>query len=381
MKIAFIGQKGIPAKSGGVENHVENLAVELAQKGHAVFVYVRNNYTDKNLMEYKGVKLIHLPSIPTKNLDAISHTFFAIVHAIFQKYDVVHFHSIGPNSLNFLIKIFKPKTALIATYHCQDYLHQKWGAFARTYLKLGEYMTCKITDKTIAVTKTLQKFVRDKFKKETVVIPSGVRVAKNANTNELEKWGLKENEYIISVSRLIRHKGIHYLIEAFKNLEDRNLTGGKKLVIVGDGFYTSDYVAELKKIAEVSKNIIFVGAQNGEALSQLFSHSYLFVQPSNFEGLSIALLEAMAYGKAVLVSDIAENVEAVAEAGVLFKQGDVVDLENKLAELIGNQERVNALAQAGKERAEKLYNWNELAYKIENVYKEAINRKNKNNRN
>ncbi|PIP26996.1 MAG: glycosyl transferase family 1 [Candidatus Moranbacteria bacterium CG23_combo_of_CG06-09_8_20_14_all_39_10] len=381
MKIAFIGQKGIPAKSGGVENHVENLAVELAQKGHAVFVYVRNNYTDKNLMEYKGVKLIHLPSIPTKNLDAISHTFFAIVHAIFQKYDVVHFHSIGPNSLNFLIKIFKPKTALIATYHCQDYLHQKWGAFARTYLKLGEYMTCKITDKTIVVTKTLQKFVRDKFKKETVVIPSGVRVAKNANTNELEKWGLKENEYIISVSRLIRHKGIHYLIEAFKNLEDRNLTGGKKLVIVGDGFYTSDYVAELKKIAEVSKNIIFVGAQNGEALSQLFSHSYLFVQPSNFEGLSIALLEAMAYGKAVLVSDIAENVEAVAEAGVLFKQGDVVDLENKLAELIGNQERVNALAQAGKERAEKLYNWNELAYKIENVYKEAINRKNKNNRN
>ena len=282
MKIAFIGQKGIPAKSGGVENHVENLAVELAQKGHAVFVYVRNNYTDKNLMEYKGVKLIHLPSIPTKNLDAISHTFFAIVHAIFQKYDVVHFHSIGPNSLNFLIKIFKPKTALIATYHCQDYLHQKWGAFARAYLKLGEYMTCKITDKTIVVTKTLQKFVRDKFKKETVVIPSGVRVAKNANTNELEKWGLKENEYIISVSRLIRHKGIHYLIEAFKNLEDRNLTGGKKLVIVGDGFYTSDYVAELKKIAEVSKNIIFVGAQNGEALSQLFSHSYLFVQPSNF---------------------------------------------------------------------------------------------------
>ncbi len=379
MKIAFIGQKGIPAKSGGVENHVENLAVELAQKGHAVFVYVRNNYTDKNLTEYKGVKLIHLPSISTKNLDAISHTFLAIVHAIFQNYDVVHFHSIGPNSLNFLIKIFKPKTALIATYHCQDYLHQKWGVFARACLHLGEYMTCKVPDKTIVVTGTLQKFVRDKFKKEAVIVPSGVRVAKNAGTNELEKWNLKENEYIVSVSRLIRHKGIHYLIEAFKNLEDRNLTGGKKLVIVGDGFYTSDYVLELKKIAEVRKNIIFVGAQTGEALSQLFSHSYLFVQPSNFEGLSIALLEAMAYGKAVLVSDIAENVEAVAEVGVLFRQGDVVDLENKLAELIGNQERVNVLAQAGKERADKLYNWNDVAYKIENVYKEVVNRKNKNN--
>lgn len=379
MKIAFIGQKGIPAKSGGVENHVENLAVELAQKGHAVFVYVRNNYTDKNLMEYKGVKLIHLPSISTKNLDAISHTFLAIAHAIFQNYDVVHFHSIGPNSLNFLIKIFKPKTALIATYHCQDYLHQKWGIFARAYLKLGEYMTCKVPDKTIVVTSILQKFVKNKFGEETVVIPSGVRVLRNESVKELEKWNLKDNGYIVSVSRLIRHKGIHYLIEAFKKLEDKNLSGGKKLVIVGDGFHTAGYAAELKEIARGRKNIIFVGAQKGEALNQLFSHSYLFVQPSHYEGLSIALLEAMGYGKAVLVSDIAENTEVVAEAGVSFKQGDAVDLEVRLAELIADQERVDALAQAGKERVEKLYNWTDVAHKIENVYKEVANRKNKNN--
>ena len=90
MKIAFIGQKGIPAKSGGVENHVEEVAARLAQKGHEVFVYVRNNYTEKNLEDYRGIKLVHLPSISTKHLDAISHTLFATIHALFQKYDVIH---------------------------------------------------------------------------------------------------------------------------------------------------------------------------------------------------------------------------------------------------------------------------------------------------
>lgn len=375
MKIAFIGQKGIPAKIGGVERHVEELATRLAQKGHEVFVYVRNNYTDKNLQAYEGVKLVHLPSIPTKNMDAISHTLLAIVHAIFHRYDVVHMHSIGPNSLNFLIRIFKPKTILIATYHCQDYSHKKWSAFAKAYLKLGEYMTCKIPDKTIVVTKILQKFVKEKFGTEAEVIPNGASISSDQDSDRLTQWNLGKNSYLLAVSRLIRHKGIQYLISAFKNLEDKGLTDGKKLVIVGDGFYTDDYVEELKKMAEGRKNIIFTGAQSGADLRQLFSHAHFFVQPSDSEGLSITLLEAMGYGKAVLVSDIPENLEAVAEAGVSFKHGDISDLEKKMIGLLGNQERIDEIGRIGKVRAEQVYDWNQIADKTEALYKDVISKK------
>jgi len=376
VKIAFIGQKGIPTTSGGVEKHVECLASKLSEKNHEVFVYVRNNYTKKYINEFKGVKLIHLPSISSKHLDAISHTFLATIHALFQDYDAIHYQAIGPSSLSFLVKIFKPKTALIATFHCQDYFHQKWGWLARNYLKFGEFMTCKVPDKTIAVSNVLGTYVRRAYNKNAKVIPNGVSITPTDSTDQLMQWGLEKDGYIVSISRLVKHKGIHYLIEAYKNLEDKNLTDGKKLVIVGDGFYTDDYVNYLRVLAVGSKNIIFTGAQNGEALSQLFANAYLFVHPSDSEGLSITLLEAMAYGKAVLSSDIPENMEPLGGNGFYFRQGNTHNLEENLLKLLNNPQVLAETGAKAKEVAEKEYSWEKIAEKTENLYREAIFEKN-----
>ena len=106
MKIVFIGQKGIPTLMGGIERHVEELTIRLARQGHDVFVYTRPNYTDKNLSEYKGVRLISLPNIATKHLDAISHTLLACIDVSLRRnIDIIHFHSIGPSLLIWLVKI------------------------------------------------------------------------------------------------------------------------------------------------------------------------------------------------------------------------------------------------------------------------------------
>jgi glycosyltransferase involved in cell wall biosynthesis len=165
MKIIMIGQKGIPSRGGGVEKHVEDLSTRLVNAGHEVLAYTRPSYTEKHLKEYKGVRLISLPSVKTKNLDAISHTFLACLHLIFRirKVDIVHFHAIGPSSLLLLIKIFRPGIKIVSTFHCQDYFHQKWGFFAKTYLKLGEYICCKFSDKTIAVSEELKKYAEKKY--------------------------------------------------------------------------------------------------------------------------------------------------------------------------------------------------------------------------
>lgn len=379
MKIAFIGQKGIPANIGGVERHVEEIATRMVKSGHEVFVYVRNNYTAKNLKEYKGIKLIHLPNIPTKHLDAISHTFLATIHALFQNYDVVHYQAIGPSFLSWLVKIFKRKTVLLSTFHCQDYFHQKWGWFARTSLKFGEYVTCTIPDKTIVVSKELANYAKNKYQTESVIIPNGAGVNYTSKTNKLYQWGIRENKYILNVGRLIKHKGVHYLIEAFKQLEDTGkLPNGFKLVIVGDGFHTDDYVKYLKTISENRDNIIFTGTQSGENLFQLFSHAYLFVQPSEYEGLSVVLLEAMGYGLAPLVSDINENMEAIRDAGASFKTKDVQDLRNKLAYLLNRPSEVERLGRIAKERAEKEYSWDSITEKTIEVYKNALNNKKSN---
>lgn len=376
MKIAFIGQKGIPVtKPGGVERHVEELATRLAERNHEVFAYVRNNYTDRHLKEYAGIKLIHLPSIGTKHMDAISHTFFATLHALFCKYDVIHYHSIGPSSLSFIIKILKPKTVLVATYHSQDYFHQKWGVIAKACLKLAEYITCNIPDKTIAVSQSLGRFVRKNFQKEAVVIPNGFSVTETKETAELEKWGLIKNEYIFTASRLVRHKGIQYLIEAYKNLYDQNLHKGKKLVIAGDGAFTDDYVKFLHHLASGNKSIIFTGAQSGKALSQLFLHCYLFVQPSETEGLSIALLESMGYGKTALVSGIPENLEAIGSNGFAFRSGDAKDLEEKLHGLLNDPVLVRENGELAKIEVSKKYDWEKITTQTEALYKNLMNHK------
>lgn len=373
MKIAFIGQKGIPAKSGGIERHVEEVAVRMVKAGHEVFVYVRNNYTPEKMESYRGVHLIHLPSIPTKHLDAITHTLLASLHALFCRYDIVHYHGIGPTLLSWIPRFLKPGTPVVATFHCQDYYHQKWGAFARLSLRIGELMTCKIPNKTIAVSKSLAFLAKEKYGCQTTIIPNGAEISYCEQTDELSKWNLKDKRYILSQGRLIKHKGVHYLIEAFKQLEDTSkIPNNFKLVIVGDGFHTDDYVRYLHTIAKGRKNIIFTGTQTGEAMEQLFSHAYLFVQPSESEGMSLSLLEAMGHGLTPLVSDIKENTDVIEKDGFSFSSKSVADLHARLAYLLSRPEEVKQVGVLAKKRIQDEFSWDSIAKKTADLYESIL---------
>lgn len=324
MKIYIIGQKGLPAHGGGVETHVENLATQLVNNGHEVFAYTRRNYTSKNFTEFMGVKLISLPSIPTKNLDAISHTFFSVLDFIFRrrKADVIHFHSIGPASLIWLVKIFRPRVKVVFTFHSQCYLNSKWGKFAKFYLSLGERIGCQMADELITVSKNLKKYVEEKYNRQAIYIPNGVNTNEKLAAEEIkEKWGLEKNSYILSVSRLVKRKGLEYLISAYNQINTN-----KKLVIVGDG----DFSENLKDLAKGNSNIIFTGSQSGKTLQELYSNASLFVQASEAEGLSIALLEAASYQLPILTSDIEANLEVLGEDAFSFTSKSIVDLKEKL---------------------------------------------------
>lgn len=373
MKIVFIGQKGIPALAGGVERHVEELATRLAMKGHEVVVYARNSYTDRNLQEYKGVRLVHLPSIPTKHLDTISHTFLATIHVLFQDDTIIHFQSIGPSALCWIIGLFKRRSSLIATFHSMDYLHQKWGVAARLFLRFGEYMICTIPKKTVVLTQVQKQYVQATYNTDAVVIPNGYGIQFNSSTRLLEQWGLTEKKYILCVSRLIPHKGIHYLIDAFKQMEDAgNLPDGFKLVIVGSGFHTGAYEERLKAMGAGRQRIVFTGTQAGQALEQLFSHAYVFVQPSESEGLSISLLEALGCGVAPLVSSIPENMEPLQGLGFSFASRDVADLKRKLSWLLSHPSDVEAAGAEVQELAKRQYSWDAITDSYIRLYEELL---------
>jgi len=370
MKIAFIGQKGVPTQNGGIERYTENLALNLVNRGVEVLVYSRRYYS-RGIKEYKGIRVISLPSIRSKSLEAITNTFFACIDIIFRKVDAINFQAIGPASLIWLAKILKPKTPIIFTFHCQDYYHKKWGKFARAYLKFGEKIGCRYADKVIVTSRVLQDYVKATYGFTPIYIPYGAYTQDIIPVRDIRRWGLEEKNYVAYIGRLVRHKNVNLLIEAFKQIKT-----DRKLVIVGGSSYTDDYVRELIDMAKDDDRIIFTDNQSGRILNELFANTYVFVQPSEYEGLSVALLEAMGWGLACLVSDIPQMLEGIAQTGLSFKNGDVQDLKNKLEYLLSHPEEVESLGRAAKERVNTEYNWPGVASKLEAVYQEAIgNRK------
>ncbi|MEK7653302.1 MAG: glycosyltransferase family 4 protein [Patescibacteria group bacterium] len=381
MKIAFIGQKGIPAHQGGIEKHVEELSLRLAKAGFDITVYSRPAYTKNHQTKYQGVKIVNLPSIKTKHLDAITHTFISSLHSLFQDYDVIHYHGVGPALLSFIPRVFKPRAKVIVTFHCIDRQHQKWGAFARLMLGLGEWAACRFPHETIVVSQTLKKYCRYRFDKETSYIPNGVDIKnikiqeyKNIKNQTLKKYNLTKNNYFLVVSRLIQHKGIHTLIKAYQKISARggSACGGKKLVIVGDGANTNNYVSRLKELAAGNPDIIFTGQKSGLDLETLFKNAYLFIQPSEAEGLSIALLEAMSFGAPVLISNIEENQEATDGLALEFKNKNVNDLARQLNFAVKHPNQLKKQAALAKRHTGKNHNWDDIVKQTVEIYRQEL---------
>src|SRR3989344_910683 len=207
MTIAMIGQKGVPATSGGIERHVEELSVELAGRGHEVLVFCRSWYTRRSEREFlhRGIRCLTVPSLPSKHLDAITHTFLSIVRAAREGADVFHIHGVGPALLAWLPKLIRPHAAVVVTFHCIDRHHQKWSALARLMLHVGEWLSCRAPDATIAVSKTLHAYCRLSYAADTMYIPNGARLPDTvADASDLARFGLEPTRYFLFCARLVR---------------------------------------------------------------------------------------------------------------------------------------------------------------------------------
>lgn len=369
MEISMIGQKGLPvsADSGGVERHVEELATRLAAMGQDVTCYVRDRHVDPKLTEYKGVRLRRAPSIPTKSLDTLTHSFCASLSVLFRKADIIHYHGVGPATMAWMPRLFKPKAKVVVTFHSLDRLNKKWGFFARHYLRFGEWAATHFPHATIAVSRSIKKYCKEELGKDVEYIPNGAKPKPHPGSDLLAKWGLVPDGYILTVARLVRPKGIHHLVQAYDGFEEQ-----KKLVIVGSGDSHSDYAEELRALSEGNSAIVFTGFQDGKALEQLYANAYIYVHPSEAEGLSVSILEAMAAGRTVLVSDIPENFESIDNSGLTFVNADVDDLRAKIRELLNHPEIVVERGDRARAWIRQEYDWDVIAKKTADLYRRLI---------
>lgn len=370
MKIGVIGQKGIPSRAGGVEIHVEEVASRLADNGNDVTVYCRKSYCEEIKDTHKGINLVYIPSLNTKHLDAITYTFLASIDAVRKNYDIVHYHALGPSLLSFIPRMFGKK--VVCTVHGLDWKREKWGKIAKKALKLGELATAKFPHKTISVSESINRYYNETYKNDTVYIPNGVDDKQFVEAKEIiENYSINKGEYILFLARLVPEKGVHYLIDAFNQIDT-----DKKLVIAGGSSHTDDYVSMLKEKTKSNPNIIMTGFVKGRILDELFSNAYMYILPSEIEGLPISLLEAMSYGQCCLVSDIEENMDVIKEFGYSFKNKDVSSLKNQLQDLLNNPDKVNKVRNVVKDYVKEEYSWDIVANKTEEVY-ELLYKQNK----
>lgn len=354
----MIGHKRIPGREGGVEVVVEELATRLAAKGHSVDVYNRHKKELILPKAYKGVRLIDVPTIEKKSTDAVVYAFLASILVLFKRYDVIHYHAIGPSFFLFIPHLFGKKT--VVTVHGLNYKTPKWKGFGEKFMKWGEHVTAKYADEVIVLSKEQQKYFKNKYNRETVYIPNGTTVNDIIEPELIrDKYGLEKNSYILFVSRVVPGKGIEYLLDAYKEV-DSDL----KLIIAGESTYVGEFYTKIKEKAARDKRVELIGFVEGKTLQELYSNCALFVFPSEAEGMPMCLLEALSYNCNCLVSDIPENIEVGKQYVTTFESQNTEDLKDKIVQALGNRK-----ADGSRDYIIENFNWDAVVDKTLDCYR------------
>lgn len=379
LRIAMIGHKRIPSREGGIEVVVDELSVRLAAQGHKVDAYNRyghhvsgkkydEEYGRGDRKYYKGIRIRIIPTFRSSKLNAIVYSFLATLRALFIPYDVLHYHAEGPCAVLWIPKFFRKR--IVVTIHGLDWQRAKWGNFASFVIKSGEKMAAKYADEIIVLSKNVQQYFLDTYGRDTVFIPNGINSPQKKPAELItEQYGLKSNDYFLFLARIVPEKGIHYLIEAFREIET-----DKKLVIAGGNSQAVEYMEMVHRMAAEDERIIMTNFVQGQMLEELYSNAYAFVLPSDVEGMAVSLLEAMSYGNCCLVSDICENTEVVEDKALTFEQGNVKDLRKKLEYMLSHPEVVEDYKMQSSEYICGKYNWEDIVEQTVQVY-ENTNRK------
>jgi glycosyltransferase involved in cell wall biosynthesis len=375
VRIAFIGQRGVPATIGGIEHHVEEVGSRLVARGHDVTVFTRANYTATHVTEHRGMHVRYIPTAPTKHLEALVHSGLSTAVAMLpgaRHADILHYHAIGPSVFTPLPRALT-RRGVVLTIHGLDYDRDKWGVGARTALRSAGWISAHVPHATITVSQNLADYYLRRYRRIAHYIPNGVASPTyRAPSLITDRFGLKGGDYALFLGRLVPEKAPDLLIRAFRHVDTT-----ARLVIAGGSSFTDRYVEQLEALAARDPRVLMVGSVQGALLHELYTNAALFALPSSLEGLPLTLLEAASYGLPVVASDIPPNREIVrvdGPGGRLFPSGDEAALAAALAETLGDPDRARNGARVLGDRVIREYDWDEATDATEAVYAAVLRR-------
>ena len=357
MRLAILGTRGIPANYGGFETFAEELSVRLAARGHDVTVYGRSNNIEYKGETYKGVRLVILPTIGTKYLDTVFHTFLSVFHSIPGRFDVI----LVCNAANaiFCAVPRMTRTPVALNVDGLERKRKKWGLAGRTYYRISEYLSTIIPSVIVTDASVIRDYYAQRYHASSVMIAYGTRCDRTETAAVLTRLNVSPRNYVLYVSRLEPENNAHLVIDAYASVRT-----AMPLLIVGDAPYAEEYISKLKSTSD--PRVRFTGGIYGAGYRELQSHAAFYVHATEVGGTHPALVEAMGAGNCVLVFDTPENREVVGDCGILFK--DATDLTRQIQWAMEHPAEIETLRQKAMQRAMERYSWDTITDQYEKLF-------------
>lgn len=363
--ISIIGSRGYPIVYSGYETFVKEVAERLVTRGVTVRVYCHKNLFTNRPKNINGIELIYMPTIETKILSQLVHSFLSMTHACFSKSNVILAVNAANGPWGFIAKIFRKKTAI--NVDGMEWLRPKWKGLGSKYFKMAAWLSTRLYDCIITDAEAMRQVYLQEFKTDSKVIAYGANIKYTENQSLISQFGLQVQDYYLIVGRLIPDNNADLILEGYLAANS-----GKKLVIVGDVPYQDTYAQSMK--AKASEDVLFLGYVTDQAiLAELYHHCYAYLHGHEFGGTNPTMLKAMAYGCAILALDTVFNQEMLqsGQFGQFFEktpQSIALSLQqaeqphNCMADLRSNAR--NGLTDK--------YNWDEVTTAYIKVFKELI---------
>ncbi|HWC33195.1 MAG TPA: DUF1972 domain-containing protein [Mycobacteriales bacterium] len=348
--IAILGTRGIPANYGGFETFAEQLASRLVERGVPVTVYCRRSYATAGA-EWRGIRLVTLPTISSKYLDTVVHTFLSVLHLVTRTRirDVILCNAANAPTLPLLRA---SRRRVVMNVDGLEWRRGKWGIAGRAWYRLGEWLSVRWAGVLVTDAEEVRTYYRVRHDADSVMIPYGADLI-SRGADLPPDLAVKPDGYILYVSRWERENNPVLVARAHAAAGSR-----RALVMLGEATYDSRLDDEVR--AAAAPNAILPGPVFGDGYRALQSNARCYVHATEVGGTHPALIEAMGAGNLCLVLDTPENREVAGPNAWYFAD------EAELTALIRRVDRVPGrdlaeLRALSRRRAREHFSWDAVA--------------------
>jgi len=364
MKIALLGTRGVPAHHGGFETCAEEVSRGLAARGHAVTVYCRWGNAPGNPTTHHGVTLRYTRHIDRKALGTLTHTLAATWDAVRRDFDVLVYFNVG-NVLPIVLAKLMRRVPVVLNVDGLEWKRRKWGWLGQTYYQISEWLSPKVVDRLITDSRAIQEYYARRWRAPSTFLPYGAHLDDARSPAVLSEYGLEPGNYFLTVSRLEPENNADLTVRAFADV-----VTDKKLVIVGDGSYRSEFAARLQRTAD--PRVVFPGAvHDPDRVRELYCGAFAYIHGNEVGGTNPALLRAMGHANCVLALDVPYNAEVVEDAALLYRK-DPGDLAGKMRLVLGDPGLVQRLGERARQRVRASYAWEDVVQGYERLLRHVL---------